>query len=125
MLDLLDLVQLQDLGDPPLTLHQAALRANFVDFFPQRAKVDRNIFRAGEHICQKTGAPRQRRRPTYNGKGGLPGQQGDVVCHQLRYNSLGDALNNDDLFGDGIREPSCLFRAARLQALALEDTSTS
>jgi hypothetical protein len=52
MLDLLDLVQLQNLGDPPLAIHQAPFGTDLQYLFAQRLQVDRNIVCTGEDICK-------------------------------------------------------------------------
>ena len=50
MLDLLDLVQLQDLRDPTVALHQLLLLADLGNLFSQGIEVDRDVVSAREDV---------------------------------------------------------------------------
>jgi hypothetical protein len=129
VLDLLDLVQLKDLGDPPLSLYQAALCTNFADLFSQLAPRSTGTY----SVPGNTSAKRLRSLVRDTGglvarKMNLPGQQRDIVCHKLWYDSLSNTLDDDDLFGDCIRETTRLFRIpfcnrSRLRIPALASTA--
>lgn len=102
MLNLLDLIELQNLGDPPVARDELPLCTHLQDLFTKGMQVDREIVNTREDICKEAG----RRLELNHGHdfGSAPRQERNIVCYQLGDNSFGYTLDEDDLFGNFVRQ---------------------